>query len=204
MNCSDLETLLCDYVDGTLGPGRKAEVESHLSGCPACAETARDAAAAVAFMERAAEVEPPPELITRILFELPATQKRASGRPAGFRAALGRLLEPVLQPRFAMGMAMTILSFSMIARVAGINVRQLQISDLDPVRVWEAVDRRIEVGYQRVVKFYESLRFVYELRSRLSELTEKEDVSAPREEAAPNSGAKPRKPAGQSPPESGP
>ena len=46
-------------------------MERHLAECPACAELARDSAAAVAFMERAAEVEPPPELITRILFDAP-------------------------------------------------------------------------------------------------------------------------------------
>ncbi len=46
-------------------------MERHLAECPACAELARDSAAAVAFMERAAEVEPPPELMTRILFDAP-------------------------------------------------------------------------------------------------------------------------------------
>lgn len=174
MNCSELETLLCDYVDGALSSERKAEVERHLAGCTACAETARDAAAAVAFIGRAAEVEPPPELITRILFELPISKKPGEhGR--GLRAKLGRLVEPVLQPRFAMGMAMTILSFSMLARFAGINVRQLNVSDLDPVKVWEAVDDRIHRGWSRAVKFYESVRIIYEVRSRLKELTAQEN-----------------------------
>jgi len=50
MNCAELEQLICDYVDGTLGAARKAEVERHLEACPACAEVARDAMAAVAFM----------------------------------------------------------------------------------------------------------------------------------------------------------
>ena len=71
MNCAELEILICDYVDGTLRSAEKAEVERHLAACPACAELARDSAAAVAFMESAADVEPPPELITRILFDAP-------------------------------------------------------------------------------------------------------------------------------------
>ena len=175
MNCTDLETSLCDYVDGTLGLEQKAEVERHLARCAGCAEIARDAAAAVAFIARAAEVEPPPELITRILFELPLSRKKTEERRRGLKAALGRLLEPVLQPRFAMGMAMTILSFSMLGRLAGINVRQLNVSDLDPVNVWESIDDRAHRGWARAVKFYEGLRFVYEVRSRLRELTAQDD-----------------------------
>ena len=76
MNCADIEILICDYVDGTLTAERKAAVERHLAECPACAELARDSAAAVAFMERAADVEPPPELITRILFDAPWSKDR--------------------------------------------------------------------------------------------------------------------------------
>ena len=71
MNCAEFEIPICDYVDGTLSADRRAEVERHLAECPACAELARDSAAALAFMETAAEAGPPPELVTRILFEAP-------------------------------------------------------------------------------------------------------------------------------------
>jgi hypothetical protein len=74
-------------------------------------------------MEAAAEVEPPAELVNQILYE--ARQGHAAPvKKSGARGWIGRLLEPVLQPKFAMGMAMTILSFSMLARFAGIPVRQ--------------------------------------------------------------------------------
>ena len=48
MNCAEMEILICDYVDGTLARPREAAVERHLAECPACAELARDSAAAVA------------------------------------------------------------------------------------------------------------------------------------------------------------
>jgi hypothetical protein len=76
-----------------------------------------------------------------------------------------------------MGMAMTILSFSMLARFAGINVRQLKPSDLDPAKVWAEVDDRIHRGWARAVKLYESMRLVYEVRSRLSELSVQEQAA---------------------------
>jgi anti-sigma factor RsiW len=176
MNCSELEALLCDHLDGTLPPGQEAEVKGHLAQCPSCAEMARDCAAVVALAGRAAEVEPPPELVTRILFDLAANREKSLERQRGPWALLGHLLGPVLQPRFAMGMAMTILSFSMLARFAGINVRQLSLSDLDPVKVWQTADNRVHRTWTRAVQFYESLRFVYDIRSRLGELTAEDNA----------------------------
>ena len=97
MNARNWKFSICDYVDGTLDSRpHKAEVESHLAECEACAELARDAAEAVRFMERAAEVEPPPELMTRILFDAPwrkganRHRARAAGSTGSFRPCCSR------------------------------------------------------------------------------------------------------------------
>lgn len=170
MNCADLEALLCDYVDGALTAGPKAEVESHLARCTACAELVRDASAAVAFMERAADVEPPAELLNRIIFQLPLGHHATARRP-GLGSILRHWLQPVLQPRFAMGMAMTILSFSMLARFAGISTHQLTPSELNPTKIWRSLDDKAHRTWERTVKFYESLRVVYEIQTRVREWT---------------------------------
>jgi len=113
MRCSDLEALICDYVDGALTAAEKATVELHLASCASCRALVEDARAALSFIGKAADVEPPPALVNHLLFEV----RQGAARPVRKRRAwLGRLLEPVLQPRFAMGMAMTILSFAMLAR----------------------------------------------------------------------------------------
>jgi hypothetical protein len=166
MNCADVEILICDYLDGTLAAERKSAVERHLAQCPACAELARDSAAAVAFMERAADVEPPPELITRILFDAPWSKDRI--RPRGARRWMAGILSPILQPRFAMGMAMTILSLSLLARFVA-PVRQLQMSDLEPARVWAGLEDRADRAWGRTVKFYDNLKFVYQIQTTLRE-----------------------------------
>lgn len=101
MTCAELEILICDYVDGTLAPAEKADVERHLEGCSACAEMARDSAAALALIDRASVVEPPPELITRIVFYAPWNKGRP--KPSRWRKWLAGALGPVLQPKFAMG-----------------------------------------------------------------------------------------------------
>jgi anti-sigma factor RsiW len=183
MRCAEVEVLLCDYLDGTLAPAERELVEQHLRGCAACAELARDAAAAVRFMERTAEVEPPPELMTRLLFQAPWRQS-AAPPSAGVRAWWSRLLQPVLQPRFVMGMALTILSFSMLGRFVMPN-GHIQQADLDPARIWLALDNRAHRLWDRAVKSYESIRFVYQVQSRLREWEEQRQTEQPAEPAEP-------------------
>ncbi|MBS1874516.1 MAG: zf-HC2 domain-containing protein [Acidobacteria bacterium] len=170
MNCADLEILLCDYVDGALHGEQKTLVDEHLASCAACAEMAADARGAVEFMQRAADPEPPAALVTKILFELPAVRRAEhKSSDSAWRRFRAKWLEPVLQPRFAMGMAMTVLSFAMLGRFAGIEVRQLKPADLNPVKVWMSVEDRALRTWARAVKYYDSLRVVYEIQSRLHE-----------------------------------
>ena len=174
MNCADLEILLCDYVDGTLASGARVELEEHLAQCANCAELARDVTAASGFISRVADVEPPPELLTRILFNLPSAHHARAQQPGGLREFLHRWIQPVLQPRFAMGFAMTILSFSLLGRYAGISPRQLTLDDLRPAKVWQAIDDKAYRTWQRTTKFYQNLRFVYEIQTQLREWKQKE------------------------------
>ena len=84
MTCAELEILLCDYVDGTLRPEERAALESHLAGCAACARLAADVSGVTAFIETAAIVDPPAELVTRILHRFRTdARSRLSGAPGG-------------------------------------------------------------------------------------------------------------------------
>jgi hypothetical protein len=175
MNCSELDILLCDYLDGTLSAADARSVETHLASCPACAEVAKDARLAMSFMERAADVEPPPQLMTRILHETASGRHGRLGRPSGIRAWFERSLSWILQPRLVMGMALTIFSFSMMARCPGISPRQLRPSDMDPKKIWAALDDQAHRGWERSLKFYENIKVVYEIQSRLKDWTDQQD-----------------------------
>ena len=174
MKCIDLEALLCDYVDGTIAGPERATVELHLKSCTSCSELVADARAAIAFFERVPEVEPPAALVNGILFEARGGRAAVS-KPKGWKRYLRGLIEPVLQPRFAMGMAMTILSFSMLGRFAGIPARQLKPADLEPAKIWMAMDDKLHVTWERAVKYYQSLRVVYEVQSTLKDWNELEE-----------------------------
>ena len=175
MNCADVEILICEYVDGTLAASERAEFEQHLAECPACAELAHDSAAAVGFIKRAADVEPPPDLITRILYDAPWSKHKSHQK--GVRAWLAGLLGPVLQPRFAMGMAMTILSLSMLLHYA--PVRQVKLEDLQPSKVWAGLEDRAVRTWARTVKFYENLKFVYQIQTTLREWQQQDQEQRP-------------------------
>jgi len=183
LECADLEILLCDYVDGTLEPDARAAADAHLAACPACAEFARDCGAAVRFLSQAPPVEPPAEMITRILYRTQTEPEEAEVRVAPPNAGwilkaslwLAGIARPVLAPRFAMGMAMTILSFSMIARLAGVPDSSIGSADLSPAQVLSSFDAKIARVWDRAQKYYENLRLVYEIQNRLSEWSAQEE-----------------------------
>ena len=78
-NCAEFEILLCDAVDGTLRGERQGAFDAHRQSCAACAELAADVIGVTAFIGRVADVEPPKELLTRILFEENACREMLAG-----------------------------------------------------------------------------------------------------------------------------
>jgi anti-sigma factor RsiW len=183
MTCAELEILLCDYVDGTLHAEERTALEAHLSECPACTELAADIQGVTAFIGRVPEAQPPAELMTRILHYAPtgrkaAAEERSGATPSWGKRFFGGFTQAVWQPRYVMGMAMTILSFSMLARFAHIEPRQLRPADLDPVKVWQSVDDRSHRIWDRSMKYYDNLKLVIEIQSRLKEWTD-QDPGAP-------------------------
>ncbi|MEO8368585.1 MAG: anti-sigma factor [Candidatus Solibacter sp.] len=173
MICAEFEELICDYVDGTLPTAVKAEVERHMETCASCAELAKDSAAAVAFMGRAADVEPPPELITRILYDAPWTKKTPSRTRGWLGERLSKLIAPVVQPRFVMGMAMTILSFSILSRF--VPMQQIKAADLRPSEIWAGLDDRAHRAWARSLKYYENLKVVYQVQTMLRDWQQQAD-----------------------------
>jgi hypothetical protein len=172
-NCTDIELLLADYTDNALTSEQKAAFEGHTALCPACAEAVRDTRLVLDLVERCEVVQPPPELLTRIMHQLPAAQKSSDSR-RGLMGRLKSLFEPILQPRFAMGMAMTILSFSMLGKFVG-PVKPLTPADLNPMSIVAAIDDKAHRVWNSAVKYYENLRLVYEIQTRLHEWNAEEE-----------------------------
>ena len=179
MNCTDLEALLADYLDGTLAIAERATLEQHASACPSCREFMRDVSVGMHLLQSAPEVELPPELVTRIAYQAPTARLRHPlDKPGILSRAAARWLQPLLQPKLAMGMAMTVLSFAMLQRCTGIQVQHIQAADLSTVRIWYGVEDEAIRAKDRAVKYYENIRLVYEIESRLKDMEAQPEASS--------------------------
>ncbi|MBV9302257.1 MAG: zf-HC2 domain-containing protein [Acidobacteriaceae bacterium] len=178
MNCTEFETLLADYIDGVLPASDRAALEQHSASCPACREFLGEVNGGLAFLKRAEPVQAPPELITRIAYQAPVGRTRHPFEMEGIWAKFSvQWLQPLLRPRFAMGMAMTILSFAMLQRCTGVQVQRIQAADLSPVRIWDGVEDKVMRTKDRAVKYYENIRFIYRIESRLKDIEAQQETA---------------------------
>jgi len=187
IDCAQFEVLLADYLDGTLPESERARVEQHAADCEHCRELLADVQGAVRFLRNTEEVVPPPELITRIAYHAPTGRIRRPFERQGFMSrVISEWLRPILQPRLAMGMAMTILSIAMLERCTGVKMQHIQAEDLSPVRIWGGIEDKTVRLKDRAVKYYENLRWVYEIEVRLRELREQQDAAQAQDTQSPN------------------
>jgi len=110
-----------------------------------------------------------------------------SGRSGGYSNVLpfrARVAEAVrrasfshvlMQPRFAMTAAMAFFSIALTMNLSGVRLDQLHASDLRPA----SVKREFYDVNARVVRYYEGLRVVYELESRVHDLQRASEGDAP-------------------------
>jgi Putative zinc-finger len=173
IQCAEFEILLADYLDGALAPEERVDFVAHRDSCSACALLAEEAASAVAFMERAEEVEPPLVLMTKILH---ATNSgwELTLHGKGIRGWINRTFAPVLQPRFVLGAGLTLMTATMLTQCAGNPKGTLTAQDLDPIRIISSLENRAERVWDRAMKSYESMRLVYEVKSQLSEWSQQQ------------------------------
>jgi hypothetical protein len=191
MNCPEFESILADYLDGTLSKTERAAIELHAAECAACGTFKAEVTNGVALLGTMQAIEAPPELITRIAFQTPVGRVRdAYERQTLWSRFAMKWLQPVLQPRFVMGAAMMVLSFTMLERCTGTRVERIQSADLNPVRVWGGMEMKTVRMKDRMLKYYENLRVVYEVEARLRDLQRQQDDS---DKAAQTPGASKKK-----------
>ena len=176
MKCPEFESILADYLDGTLTNTERAAVELHAAECAPCGAFMAEVTHGASLLETLPAVEPPPELITRIAFAAPTVRVRG---PFDTQTLWSRFsekwLQPVLQPKFVMGAAMMLLSFTMLSRCTGARVERVSSADLNPVRIWGGMEGKAVRMKDRMLKYYENLRVVYEVEARLRDLQQQQD-----------------------------
>jgi hypothetical protein len=178
MQCAEFDALLNEALDENLSGQTLASFRAHARVCVVCGPLLAEADAGRRWLKSLAEVEPPANLVHNIL--LATTGHESSPVAAGAKgpvswadtvtAWLRPVFAPVLaagrQPRFAMSFGMAFFSLSISLSLAGVKVNDLRQLDLRPT----AIKRTYYETTGRAVKYYENIRFVYQIESRVREL----------------------------------
>lgn len=180
MQCGEFEALLSDAVEGKLTGQAWAIFQAHAGTCASCGPLYEpmmtEAVDGRRWLKSLVEVEPPADMISNILVATTGIDTlRQRGKTAATpwfeRArewASGALLPIavfVRQPRFVMSFGMIFFALSVSLTLAGVKLNDVRHVDLRP----SAVKRTYFETSGRVVKYYENIRFVYEIESRVRE-----------------------------------
>ena len=188
LSCAQCEGMAQDAADGALMVEEQLQFDLHIAGCAQCQRHYADAQRGAAWMEMLREVPPvpPANLVDQILAKtsgnpdartlaishLVQTGSLLAAGPARvlpFRAPaspVARMMATVMQPRFAMTAAMAFFSIALTLNLAGVRLNQLHAIDLSPT----SVKRSFWSVNNRAVRYYDNLRVVYEMESRVREL----------------------------------
>jgi hypothetical protein len=201
--CGQWETLLADAMDGQLRPEDEATFSGHMATCASCAEMfeqVRRGREWLAFL--APEPEVPAYLLDKILAETgqgkldpgklavaggPAAGLGVSGNvltmtPAWQRPGWAARMRRFAEPRLLMTAAMAFFSIALTLSMTGVRISSFKMADLRPASVRSQLEKRLMTASTPIIRYYDHLRFVYEVESRMRELrrsTENEQQNQP-------------------------
>lgn len=175
MQCAEFDALLSDALDEVLTGAKLEGFRAHARVCPQCGPLLAEAEVGRRWLKSLTEVEPPANLVHNILAATSGIESsRALAKPAvSWKESVAGWLSPVFapvfalarQPRFVMSFGMAFFSLSVALSLTGVKVKDLQHADLRP----SAIKRSYYETSGRVVKYYENIRFVYEIESRVQQ-----------------------------------
>jgi hypothetical protein len=210
--CGEWETLLTDALDGLLKAEDETKFTAHKAVCPACAALYEEARKGREWLEfLSPEPEPPAGLLEKILARTgpghaaPADWTVGGALPAvAGTAGVPDFVPPVwqqpgfmarmraaMQPRLLMTAAMAFFSIALTLSMTGVRLTSLRLSDLRPSAVRSYMERQLAEASVPIVRYYDHLRFVYEVKSRVRELrgqSEGEGGGTPEENLQQNPG----------------
>jgi hypothetical protein len=221
--CGEWETLLTDALDGLLTPEEEAKFAAHKAACPACAGLYEEARKGREWLEfLSPEPDVPAGLLDKILAKTGPGQKDhpewagdavpvAAGAgvvpafvpPVWQQPGLMTRMRAAMQPRVLMTAAMAFFSIALTLnmtgfRVQNVHVTPMRLTDLRPRAMRAYMERQFTTASVPIVRYYDHLRFVYEVESRVREWRgEAESEEQPSENQQPKPGESWRAPNGK-------
>ncbi len=174
MECIEVEALLAEALDGTLQGTQREAFAAHERSCASCQSMLAEARAGMLLLQGLEEAEPPHNLVHNILAQtigaLPSEHAIPAPRPEGWfeklKAKLAPIFAPVATPRFAMSFGMAFFSITMLLGIAGFHMSDLRHLDLSS----KGIMKTYYDTEARVTRYYENMRLVYEIESRVRDL----------------------------------
>jgi hypothetical protein len=180
--CGQWETLLTDALDGLLKPEDEATFAGHMAGCQNCTALFDEARRGREWLEYLSpEPEVPSGLLDKILAQTGPGQGSGYGlisggakalpvTPAWQRPGYMGQIRRFAEPRLLMTAAMAFFSIALTLNLTGVRLSSLRLADLRPAAVRSFMERRLTTASVPIVRYYDHLRFVYEVESRMREL----------------------------------
>jgi hypothetical protein len=178
MKCNEFDLVLADAIDGVLTGIALDRFQAHVGDCETCGPLFAEAQAGRNWLKGLTEVEPPASLVNNILASttgvdtqrLRAHVRAAQPQVSWLERLQASFFEPiwsaVRQPRFAMSFGMAFFALSVGLTVAGVKPADLRSVSLRPA----AIRHTYYNTQARVVRYYENVRIVYEVESRVREI----------------------------------
>ena len=189
IQCVEAEALLAEAIDGTLHGSILAAFEAHRDSCPACRRMVEEASSGMHWLKGLDEIEPPRNLVHNILAQtigqVPEPRAvqvtKSESWLERLKGRLSPVFAPVVTPRFAMSFGMAFFSITMLLSIAGFHVADLRHVDMSV----KGVTKAYYSTQARVVRYYENIRLVYEIETRVRDLRRVATPQNRPEEAAP-------------------
>jgi hypothetical protein len=172
--------MLADVLDGTLDASDREAFDAHSKSCAGCGELLEEATRGSEWLRFLRERPAAPEgLLEKILAGtsgLPDTQHPlAAGavaipREPWLAASVGVLQRHAAESRMLMTLAMAFFSIALTLNLTGVHLNQLKLTDLKPSTLATTVSHQYFTGYAHMRRYYDNLRIVYMLESRVNEI----------------------------------
>ncbi len=183
IRCEEWEALLADALDGALTDKDRASFDGHAAECASCSVMLVEAQKGQQWLQFLHPEPPiPAGLLGKIIARTSGTIMTpviAGGgvdipRPAKTeewkRVPISLAIRRFMEPRMMMTAAMAFFSIALTLNMAGVRFTGFKAQDLRPSSLMSNLERQFYTAKAPVVRYYENLRVVYEVESRMHEL----------------------------------
>ena len=186
VDCTAWEQRLAEWMEETLPTATADAMQAHATQCEGCERLLVQARQGHDWLGllRQQTVEPPVGLVEAIVARtsgavapLTATPHLAADAVVtpyphrfGSITPMAALRRTLFDPRLALTAAMAFFSISLTLNMLGVRLGAIRAADLTPDGLHRLLTRQYVQASANVVRYYENLRFVYEVESSVREL----------------------------------